>query len=144
MEVHQLVHTLSYGDAISGEVIAIQRHFQKQQLKSEIYAINVHSHYKTIAKDYRSFPQFFSGQVVLHYSLGSPLNDLYMSLGSAKRLLIYHNLTPPHWFSGVNPRIVADIKHGLEELPLLCKASHSLMADSAFNATDKVVNLKTI
>lgn len=134
--IYQLVHTLSYGDAISGEVLALDRVFKESGTESEIFAINVHPAYKGRAKDYRYFPKDFTGEVILHYSLGSPLNPLYKSLAAAKRTLIYHNLTPPQWFHGVNPRIVKDITDGLLELPELCSVSNRLLADSSFNASE--------
>ena len=133
-EAHQLVHTLSYGDAISGEVLALQRCLRARGVRSEIYALNVHPAYTHNARNFGEFPPDFTGRVVLHYSLGSPLNDLYRGLGRATRMLVYHNLTPARWFAGVNPRIAADIEHGLRELPELCRITQQLLADSAFNA----------
>ncbi len=132
--IHQLVHTLSYGDAISGEVLALQRAFHELGLDSEIFAINTHPKYRGLTRDYREFPSGFEGEVILHLSLGSPLSALYLSLDRARRAIIYHNLTPAHWFSGVNPRIVQDITQGMTELPQLCGASDLILADSAFNA----------
>lgn len=134
--VHQLVHTLSYGDAISTEVLALQRVFRGLGFESEIFSINAHPKLKGQAKDFESFPKDFSGEVILHYSLGSPLNTLYLSLTKATRTLIYHNLTPAKWFRGVNPRIVSDIDDGIRELPILCRESSRLLADSAFNASE--------
>ncbi len=139
-KIHQLVHTLSYGDAISGEVLAMQRVLKNLGFDSEIYAINEHPKLKGASIDYREFNRSaggsFDGGVILHYSLGSPLSDLYRSLNSANRTLIYHNLTPAKWFEGVNPRIVADIRRGEVELPELCKLSNRLLADSGFNASE--------
>ncbi|WKZ56222.1 MAG: glycosyltransferase [Bdellovibrionota bacterium] len=132
--VHQLVHTLSYGDAISTEVMALRDCFREFGVASDIYSINTHPRLKGQALDYREFPKDFDGRVLLHYSLGSPLNDLYRSLNKAERTLIYHNLTPPEWFERVNPRVVADIKRGITELPELCRLSQRILADSAFNA----------
>lgn len=137
--VHQLLHTLSYGDAISGEALALQRCLRTRGYESEIFAINVHPVYKKEAsslgiKDFRSLPQTCDAGVILHYSLGSPLNDLYRSLTHAQRTLVFHNLTPANWFRGVNPRIVRDIEQGMRELPELCSISDRLIADSAFNA----------
>lgn len=134
--IHQLVHTLSYGDAISGEVLAIQRILRAKGCKSEIFAIHIHPAHKEHAKDFSELDTSFVGQVLLHYSLGSPLNELYRSLNRAKRSLIYHNLTPAHWFKGVNPRIVRDIEQGLLELPELLRLSNQIIADSAFNASE--------
>jgi hypothetical protein len=36
--IHQLLHTLSYGDAISGEALALQRCLKSLGLESEITA----------------------------------------------------------------------------------------------------------
>ncbi len=132
--VHQLVHTLSYGDAISGEALAFQRCMHEAGIESEIFAIHAHPVLKDKARDYRDLSDGFSGEVVLHYSLGSPLNDLYRRMRRARRTLVYHNLTPAKWFRNVNPRIVHDIEAGLRELPELCRISDRLLADSGFNA----------
>ncbi|MCB0340160.1 MAG: hypothetical protein KDD53_11175, partial [Bdellovibrionales bacterium] len=138
--IHQFVHTLSYGDAISGEVLALQRVFRSAGIVSEIYCINVHPKLKGQAHDYREFSSRegagFSGEVIHHYSLGSPLNALYLELTSARRTLVFHNLTPSHWFDGINPRIVEDIESGKRELPGLLRVSHRVLADSLYNASE--------
>lgn len=61
--VHQLVHTLSYGDAISGEVLALQRCMREQGFESEIFAINVHPAYKGRAHKYQTLPKEFEGEL---------------------------------------------------------------------------------
>ncbi len=134
--IHQLVHTLSYGDAISSEVLALQRVLSEHGVDSHIYAINVHPKYKGRAEDYRNFPKQFLGEVVLHYSLGSPLNGLYRGLSEAKRTLIYHNITPSKWFRGVNPRVARDIENGINDLGEVCRTSTRCLADSSYNAKE--------
>jgi glycosyltransferase involved in cell wall biosynthesis len=134
--IHQLLHTLNYGDAISGEALSLQRVFRENGIKSDIYCINTHPKYKGLTKDYRDFDTAFLGEVILHYSLGSPLNHLYRKLTLATRTIIYHNITPSYWFKGVNPRIVNDIDSGILELPELVKMSNKILADSEFNAEE--------
>jgi len=134
--IHQLVHTLSYGDAISSEVLALERCLREFGCVSEIYALNVHPKYKGRAKAVAEFPEDSLGKVILHYSLGSPLNALFRRLHLAERVLIYHNLTPSRWFAGVNPRVVVDIEEGEKELPELCRMTDRLIADSSFNASE--------
>ena len=134
--VHQLVHTLSYGDAISGEVRAIRHALHNAQVPSEIYAINTHPRYQGETVDYRQLPVDTTDSVILHYSLGSPLNPLYQGLTGARRSLIYHNMTPPQWFRSVNPRVVSDLVQGHAELPVLAGVSDQLIADSTFNAKE--------
>ena len=132
--IHQLVHTLSYGDAISGEVIALRRCLQQLGHSSEIFAINTHPNYRGQTRDYRDIETVACDEVWLHYSIGSPLNEIYRNLKRSQRTLVYHNLTPAHWFAGVNPRIVRDIESGIAELAALCRLSDRLLADSSFNA----------
>ena len=134
--IHQLVHTLSYGDAISGEVLALRRCLHQLGHSSEIFAINTHPNYRGETRDYREISAIESDEVWLHYSIGSPLNDIYRNLKRCQRTLVYHNLTPSRWFAGVNPRIVRDIERGVSELAALCKLSDRLLADSSFNASE--------
>ncbi|NMC63904.1 MAG: glycosyltransferase family 4 protein [SAR324 cluster bacterium] len=136
MKIYQLLHTLSYGDAISSEVLAFDRVFKESGFESEVYAINVHPHYKSSVKDYRNIPRNLSGEVILHYSLGSPINTLFKNAEGIEKTIIYHNLTPARWFEGINPRISSDINQGLKELPDLCRIAGRLLADSSFNAQE--------
>lgn len=130
----QLVHTLAYGDAISGEVLALKRCFDDLHIPNEIYAINIHPKLRGQAALLKELPACAEAQVILHYSLGSPLNAIYRERQFSGRALIYHNLTPARWFDAVNPRVAADIRQGLVELPDLCRRSDLLIADSQFNA----------
>jgi hypothetical protein len=134
--VHQLVHTLSYGDAISTEVLALQRVLRSLGFKSEIFAIHEHPKLKGRSKSYREIldRSLDKADIILHYSLGSPLNELYANWCSGERILVYHNITPSKWYRSINQRVADDIEIGLRDLPKLCALSSSIWADSAFNA----------
>jgi len=134
--IHQLVHTLSYGDAISTEVLALQRAFHVSGITSEIFAINEHPLLRGKTRPHTELERVTTADLVLHYSLGSVLNDLYGGWQRGRRTLIYHNITPPKWFRGINARVAADIERGLAELPKLCRLSDQLLADSRFNAEE--------
>ncbi len=135
-KIHQLVHTLSYGDAISSEVITIQRILKEKGFDSEIYAINTHSKYQGLTKDYKTIDDIPNQKIILHYSIGSDLNNVYLNLKNAKKFLIYHNITPKKFFDGINFRVACSIEEGLKELPFLCKNSDMIISDSNFNASD--------
>lgn len=141
MNVHQFVHTLSYGDAISGEATAIQRLLRSLGYKSEIYCLHSHEKVKECARLWTNFTPDLElalaanedTAVILHYSIGSPLNSLYQSETRIAKALIYHNLTPEKWFLGYNPRVVADLIQGRAELPELLKIVDIALADSEYN-----------
>lgn len=136
MQVYQLIHTLSYGDAISGEALAMQRCLNELGHQGKIFALNTHERYQGLTENIEQFPCDFNGIVILHYSLGSPLNALYRSLDNAKRAIIFHNLTPEKYFSGINPRVAKDISKGWHELPELCKLSNWVISDSSYNSSE--------
>ena len=135
-KIYQLVHTLSYGDATSGGVLAMKHAFQELGFESEVFAIGIHEKYKGFAKHYSEFPKDFNGEVLLQYSIGSPLNDLFKSLTSAKRYIYYHNITPEHWFEGVNPRVQNDIIEGRKQLKEICEVCDKIVSVSKFNAKE--------
>jgi glycosyltransferase involved in cell wall biosynthesis len=137
MVINQLVHTLSYGDAISGEVVAICRLLRAKGIKSEIFSINTNEKLKGWTRHYS---EFCPGEQTLihHYSLGSPLNELFIGATKARRITVYHNLTPEIWFEGYNARVLADLKQGREELPKVLASSDSIFADSTYNKEEVV------
>lgn len=138
--IHQFVHTLSYGDAISTEVLSLQRALIELGVESRIYAINVHERYKDSAQKYNEFKIEETDEIILHYSLGSILNELYQSCNGIRRTLLYHNITPASWFEGINPRVKKDIEQGIKDLPKLCSISDQILADSKFNS-DEITQL---
>jgi len=134
--LHQMVHTLSYGDAISTEVIALQRALTELGYRSEIFRIHEHPRLKGRSRSYTELVHESQGDLLLHYSLGSPLNEIYAGWNKGKRRLIYHNITPSRWYRSINQRVADDIEQGLSELPRLAQLSDALWADSPFNAQE--------
>jgi L-malate glycosyltransferase len=134
--IHQLVHTLSYGDAISTEVLALQRVLHACGIGSDIFALNTHPYYREKTKSLNDVVRDSESRYLFHYSLGSPLNDFFRSLASHQRILVYHNITPASYFDGVNPRVARDIREGLSDLPEMVKLSSLCIADSQFNANE--------
>jgi glycosyltransferase involved in cell wall biosynthesis len=134
--LHQLVHTLSYGDAISTEVLALQRALRERGVPSEIFSINCHPKLKGQARHFSEIEGCEAADLILHYSLGSPLNDVYRGWTKGRRVLVYHNITPSLWYRSINSRVADDIEVGISELPHLCSVSDTIWADSDFNAQE--------
>jgi glycosyltransferase involved in cell wall biosynthesis len=131
-----LVHTLSYGDAISTEVLALQRVLRASGAESEIFAIHEHPRLRGQSIPYTRLADYGDADIILHYSLGSPLNEVYRNWQRGRRTLVYHNITPARWYRSINQRVADDIEHGIAELPELCRLSDARWADSAFNARE--------
>jgi L-malate glycosyltransferase len=137
--IHQLVAGFSNGDAISNEALTLRRIFRSWGHASDIFSERrrILPELRREARDIAECPSAFgvADIALLHLSIGSPVNDVFASLPSAKAIL-YHNVTPPHYFSTIQPRIAFDLAKGLDQVRSLAGVAKINMADSRFNADE--------
>jgi len=134
MTVLQFVHTLNYGDAISGEALLIRDLCREAGFSSEIYCLHCHKELEGEGIIYRGQELPEDAVMILHHSIDSPLNEVFKSYLAGTRWIIYHNLTPSHWFTEYNARVEQDLIKGREELPGLLQTADLVLADSSYNA----------
>ncbi len=115
MEIHQILPTISPGDAIGNEAQEIKRVLNEWGYKSEIYAQNIHP--KINAKKYTEYKKISSKENILifHFSIGSEVSEFVKKLPD-KKIMIYHNITPPEYFCGINETLVNLLGNGKKEL----------------------------
>jgi len=137
--LHQLVPNLAFGDAISQQALTLRRMLREAGLVSEIFAEHVDVRLSGEARPHREMRGNAGDDVAVlyHFSIGSALTDLYRLL-SGPRALVYHNITPPEFFRGVNPQVAALCARGREELAALRAHSTLALADSEFNRRELV------
>lgn len=135
MRVFQVLTTLSKGDAVSNDTLAIQKLLLKNGYrKSMIYAEHLDPKFlsKTI-KPYHVMPKPKKNDVMLyHLSTGTVLNKKIMDL-NCRKIVIYHNMTPPDFFvpySGKSAKLCAQ---GIEEAIALKDTFEAGICDSRFN-----------
>lgn len=132
--VHQLVPNLAFGDAISQQVMTLRKMLRASGHASEIYAENVDVRLRGEARPYRRLraEQGDAAIVLFHFSLGSEVSD-YFRLLPNPRGLVYHNITPPDFFRGVNESVAALCRRGRADLANLRPHCRLALADSEFN-----------
>lgn len=132
MEIHQILPTISPGDAIGNEVREIKRVLNEWGYKSEIYAQNIHP--KINAKKYTEYKKVSSRENILifHFSIGSEVSEFVAKLPD-KKIMIYHNITPPEYFCGVNEALVNLLENGKKELRSLVDHIDLAVGVSEFN-----------
>ncbi len=134
MEVHQFATSLTYGDAISNEMMEIRSALQEQGLRSEIFVRFHDPRMARHAHDYREYRRFSQPDnvVIFHFSIGSPVSKLFFRIPDRK-IMIYHNITP-HTFFLDNHRILArECYKGRLELNLFKDKADLALGDSEFN-----------
>ena len=132
--VHQRLAALSYGDAISNEALAIQRHLRAAGFESDIFAEGVHPRMSRLARPLWQYAQVSSPETVclFHFSIGSAAARL--AYHAPDRLVsIYHNITPAHWFLGFHPHLAGLCHHGRRELAAFAPRTELALGDSEFN-----------
>lgn len=133
--LHQLLPTLRLGDAISNQALWFQKVFRAKGLKSEIYVKTCSPEFTHLVKAInRSRPA--AGEALLfHHSIGNEITAIAAEHRGPKALL-YHNITPHHFFEAYDPDFAALLKEGREALPDLAPHFSKTYADSIYNAAE--------
>lgn len=135
--IHQLVAGFSRGDAISNEAVVMRRLFREWGFASEIYCERrrILPELRGDARDLDELPAVCRPEdlAFLHLSIGSRANEVFAGL-RARKALLYHNITPPDYFSLIQPSTALDLARGRAQSAALAGAATVNLADSAFNA----------
>ncbi len=136
--IHQFIAGFTAVDAISNEALRMRELFRGWGAESHIYcerrqvSLGHRGELSDIAEAATLGPD---DVVLLHLSSGTPLNELFIRLPCRKALL-YHNITPPEFFYGVQEQIARSLEKGREQMRQLAGHAHVALADSAFNASE--------
>lgn len=139
MLVLQLLPTLCYGDAVGNDTLVLDQVIKKMGYKTCIYAENIDSRIsKGIAKEYKHMPKLSEDDIVIyHLAIGSNLAYVFGRL-NCKKVVIYHNITPPDFFRKYNTDATAVTESGLSTAKWLADKVDYCMADSEFNKKDLI------
>ncbi len=132
--VHQVLATLGYGDAIGNEVLGIQAALRAAGHESEIFVETAEPRLEPLTRDYRDLVEASHPDNILihHFSIGSRASRIAYALPD-RMVLVYHNITPPEYFVGVNKDLVRQCYSGRRELRAYVSRCDLALGDSEFN-----------
>jgi len=138
MKIIQLLSNLSYGDAVGNDAIALNNLFKRCGYETGIYAASISER----------FPPGFAWNVseltvkkddilMYHLCIGHQLN---YTIGKyhCKKVLVYHNVTPPEFFRGVSRDWENSCNEGIKGVHYLADKVDYCLADSEFNKNDLI------
>ena len=133
-QVHQVLATLGYGDAIGHEVLGIQRVLRNAGYQSEIFVETADRRLEHLTTDYREMVGAIAPEDVLihHFSIGSRASRTAYAL-PGRMALVYHNITPPEYFLGVHKDLVKLCFRGRRELTAYVSRCELALGDSEYN-----------
>ena len=135
--VHQVMATLGYGDAIGNEALGIQRVLQDAGYASRIYVETVEKRLEDRTEDYRCLVDDSHADNILihHFSIGSRASRVAFALPD-RMILVYHNITPAHYFLDARFSIAKQCYTGRRELGAYAARCDLALGDSAFNRAE--------
>ncbi|SHK68041.1 Glycosyltransferase involved in cell wall bisynthesis [Anaerocolumna jejuensis DSM 15929] len=140
MKVFQILPTLAYGDAVSNDALAINKVFHENHYKTSIYAENIDSRLpKGLVSAYKNIPFDIEENdvIIYHLSTGSKMvHDIPKF--KCKKIVIYHNITPPEFFRGYSRGGQQLCQEGLKDAIYLSDKVDYCIADSDFNKQDLI------
>lgn len=129
--IHQFTPVLAKNDAIGRTLLEMQKLFREWGYTSEIYVETPIDETSKISYKYTDYQPKKSDLVIYHHSIGSVLADFVSKLRISK-ILCYHNITPPHFFTNYNKDIASQLHTGRLELEKLAGSFEYVMAASDY------------
>ncbi len=132
--IDQWVPALHRGDAIGDSTILMREALRAWGYVSDIYTFNQDQGLSAVP-----FDQWREGAatdvVIFHYPMASPMDSWFAKL-SCRRVLQYHNITPPHFFQAWDHEIYRILHQGREALRDLAPIAHLALGDSEYNRAE--------
>jgi len=134
MEVHQMLASMSYGDAITDYTLEIQKILRSQGYHSEIFVEMCDRRMWKHTRRFEEYPKISSPSNILifHFSILSRVSRLTYYLPD-KKILLYHNITPSLFFADYHPHLTGECYHGRRELKAFKDKCELALGDSEFN-----------
>ena len=140
MRLFQLVPVLGYGDAIGNDTLAIRDVIRHMGITTDIfYTDKVDRRFpEGTARPVCDMPELQAEDILIYHACtGAPINFELPNYGGRK-VMIYHNVTPPAFFHGINAEIEKIQQNALDGFRFLADKIDYCIADSEYNRQDLI------
>ena len=138
LKIVQMLPTISYGDAIGNDALAIRDMLIKEGIETHIYAEGID---ERLPKSTASYPDEYKDAedtiILYHLSTGSALNKIVQGY-KARLFVIYHNVTPPEFFRPYSAFYSRLCAQGLNQVNEMACSPELCIADSYLNKSDLI------
>ncbi len=134
MRVIQLLSSLSFGDAIGNDTLALKEAIAKMGFQSEVYAEAVDKRLPAdSAKNVNLLKDLKPDDVVIyHKAIGTDLSFRFAEM-KCRKIMVYHNITPMEFFSPYSDQSTALTAYGYEGVRYLHDKVDYCLAVSDYN-----------
>ena len=136
---HQFAPTIAYGDAVGNDCFELQRLYWSRGVRADLFAAEAKPEVRQFVQPWRDLEKLPTDGTSLqvHLSMG---NDVLWDVAKLphRKTVIYHNITPAHYFEGLNDHARRYSEIGREQLAEFAKVSELGIADSGYNRKELV------
>lgn len=136
---YQFAPTIAFGDAISNDAFELQRSFWSSGLRADVFVEEARPEVRAFVRGWRDLEHegLRDAVLLIHVSMGNEYLDEVPKL-AVRKAVIYHNITPARYFSGLNPHAEHYSALGREQLKRLATTCELGIADSEYNRLELV------
>ena len=134
--IHQFHVGAVYGDGVTNAMLLTRRLLRAIGLRSEIYAVIISPELQGDILPHTAYRHAPEQLLIVHHSMGHELRGWIEGVPTPK-LLVYHNITPPSFFSTTDP-LRAQVVLGRDQLTAWArdKIFRGAVGVSTFNAEE--------
>lgn len=134
MRIIQLYSSLSYGDAIGNDILALDSIIKSKGYESKIYAEYIDNRISSeIASRFDEYKVQKDDIILLHVGGASKLNKWIKTVECGRKIMVYHNITPPEFFDPYSKKSADYCRTGLKQVEEMNKTFDMVLAVSDFN-----------
>ncbi len=135
--VWQFLPTISEGDAVSNECLAISALLTEKGVENRIAARYNHLRRSLDVKKFEKAKKDIDEKdlILYHLSVGEDMNDWFSALPNPK-VVIYHNITPAHFFRKYNSTLCLSAETGRKQLAAMAGSVSAAITVSGYNASE--------
>lgn len=139
MRIFQMLSTIAYGDAVSNDTFAMEKIIKGMGYGTRIYAESIVAPLdKKNALNVDELKDVHKDDIIIfHMSTGSRLN-FDVAKYDCRKIVVYHNITPPEYFAKNDSRFTKVCEYGLEGARYLADKVDYCLAVSDFNKQDLI------
>lgn len=138
MRIFQLLPSLSFGDAVGNDTLAMKELIASMGVETEIYALDIGKKLpEKCAKNFLDMPEVAADDIVI-YHMASACEPIHQFLLKAKchKIMLYHNITPGKFYEPYDPIAFANVTTSRRDLVKMKDTFEMCITVSDYNKQD--------
>ncbi len=131
--IHQFSPSCALGDGVTSSLLFTRELLRELGFVSEIYAQHIPDALRREVRPLSAYRGEAPTLLFFHHSLGYD-NDAWLARSAARKVLVYHNITPPEYLSDPNLKRLSAL--GREQLSRWRKLFSGAFGDSPLNTAE--------